>query len=83
MKLSFALALLLPVAALANPLPEPSAEQNDYLKSLTPKDIIALREADAENAGLISRSTQVCKIVNVVTTVDCRWNPWHAGWNGK
>ncbi|OBT84719.1 hypothetical protein VE02_06097 [Pseudogymnoascus sp. 03VT05] len=83
MKFSYALAFLLPVAALANPLPDPIAEKNDYPKNLTPEDIIAIRESDTESVGLISRSTETCKIVNVGTTVDCRWNPWHVRWNGK
>ncbi|KFY58173.1 hypothetical protein V496_06240 [Pseudogymnoascus sp. VKM F-4515 (FW-2607)] len=63
MKLSCALALVLPVAALANPLPVSDAI------------------TDSESAGLLPRSKQVCKIVNVVTTVNCRKNnyvPWNA-----
>ncbi|OBT91411.1 hypothetical protein VE01_10604 [Pseudogymnoascus verrucosus] len=57
MKLSSALAFLLPVVALANPLPASDAI------------------ADGENAGLVSRSKQVCKIVNA-SVVNCRYDPW-------
>lgn len=71
--------LLLPLAALANPVPEPEVVKGGY----TPRDVIALRDEDAEVAGLVPRVLRVCKIVNVVTTVSCGWNPWHAGWNGN
>ncbi|OBT98571.1 hypothetical protein VE01_03568 [Pseudogymnoascus verrucosus] len=85
MKLSNAFTLLLlPLAALANPVPEPEVVKGEVVKGgYTPRDIIALRDEDAEVAGLVPRATVVCKIVNVVTTVSCRWNPWHAGWNGN
>ncbi|KFY03239.1 hypothetical protein O988_01616 [Pseudogymnoascus sp. VKM F-3808] len=85
MKLSYALAFLLPVAALANPIPEPEAEvaQSDDVKNFTKFNKIALRDKAAEDVGIAARATVTCAIVNVVTTVGCRWYPWHTGWNGK
>ncbi|OBT76070.1 hypothetical protein VF21_03495 [Pseudogymnoascus sp. 05NY08] len=76
--------LLLPLSALANPIPVPEVVKGEVVKGgYTPRDIIALRDEAAKEAGLVPRALRVCKIVNVVTTVSCRWNPWHAGWNGN
>ncbi|KFY31905.1 hypothetical protein V493_00693 [Pseudogymnoascus sp. VKM F-4281 (FW-2241)] len=62
MKLSCAIAFVLPVAALANPLPVSDAI------------------SDAESARLVPRSKVVCKIVNVSSKVNCRYNPY-VPWN--
>ncbi|KAL5352284.1 hypothetical protein ACLOAV_002231 [Pseudogymnoascus australis] len=86
MKLSYALSILLPIAALANPIPEPEAEavQADVPKGgFTKFGKIALRDRAAEDVGLVTRALVNCAIVNVATTVGCRWYPWHTGWNGK
>ncbi|KFX95098.1 hypothetical protein O988_05971 [Pseudogymnoascus sp. VKM F-3808] len=85
MKIFNALSLfLLPLTALANPIPESEVQNGDVVKdAYTPRDIVAIRDEEAEEAGLVPRATRTCKIVNVVTTVSCRWNPWHAGWNGN
>ncbi|KFX96206.1 hypothetical protein V490_03470 [Pseudogymnoascus sp. VKM F-3557] len=85
MKISNALAIfLLPLTALANPIPGSEVQEGDAVKdAYTPRDIVVLRDEEAEEVGLVPRATRTCKIVNVVTTVSCRWNPWHAGWNGK
>lgn len=86
MKLSYALAILLPIAALANPIPEPEAEavQGDAAKeAFTKFSKVAVRDKAAEDVGVASRALVNCAIVNVATTVGCRYYPWHTGWNGK
>jgi hypothetical protein len=86
MKLSYTIASLLSAVATATPIANPEPIKGDVglvAKGFSPYDIKDIRDTDAMAAGLAARATVVCKIVNVVTTVGCRYNPWHAGWNGK
>ncbi|KFY71537.1 hypothetical protein V498_10145, partial [Pseudogymnoascus sp. VKM F-4517 (FW-2822)] len=75
MKLSYALAILLPIVAFANPILELEAEavQANVAKgSFTKFGKIALWDRAAKDVGLVTRALINCAIVNVATTVSCR-----------
>jgi hypothetical protein len=58
----------LPLTAMSTPL---LSVRDAATEALQMKAAVAIRDADARAAGLISNHFEFCNIVNVVTEVDC------------
>ena len=64
----FLTSTFLPLTAMSTPL---LSDRDAAAEALQMKAAVAIRDADARAAGLISRHVEYCNIVNVITEVDC------------
>lgn len=74
---------LLSLAVNAEPVPVGITSLRAEALANKPSRRVTARDAAAEKIDLIKRAQLTCKIVNVVTTVDCHFWPTHASsWEG-